>query len=236
MASLGDRPAAKITTREIETMLAAVGATGVSPRERESAPVGCLGNLQLRPQGVDVCSAGESGGCFRPASRAAAPGLAYYHLEEIEAVSRAFEGGLHRDASRPAISDEEREARRTEDRQDAEIVRVAAYTGLRLGELTALRWEDIDFAAHAVTVRRALSAGVESSTKSGKIRRVPLADQAAAALERLSRRRDFTAPGELVFGNVLGRHLDGSAIRRRYRRAQRAAGVRPLRFHDLRHT
>jgi integrase len=39
-----------------------------------------------------------------------------------------------------------------------------------------------------------------------------------------------------VFCNVLGRHLDGSAIRRRYRRAQKAAGIRPLRFHDLRHT
>ena len=87
-----------------------------------------------------------------------------------------------------------------------------------------------------MTVRRALSAGIESSTKSGKVRRVPLADQAAAALERLSRRSDFTAPGELVFCNVLGRHLDGSAIRRRYRRAQKAAGIRPLRFHDLRHT
>jgi len=34
---------------------------------------------------------------------------------------------------------------------------------------------------------------------------------------------------------VLGRPLDDSALRRRYRRAQAAAGVRPLRFHDLRH-
>lgn len=39
-----------------------------------------------------------------------------------------------------------------------------------------------------------------------------------------------------MFCNVLGRPLDDSALRRRYRRAQTAAGVRPLRFHDLRHT
>ena len=39
-----------------------------------------------------------------------------------------------------------------------------------------------------------------------------------------------------VFCNALGRPLDGSALRRRYRRAQDAAEVRPLRFHDLRHT
>jgi integrase len=35
---------------------------------------------------------------------------------------------------------------------------------------------------------------------------------------------------------VLGRHLDGSAVRRRFKRARDAAGLRPLRFHDLRHT
>src|SRR4029077_9582961 len=38
------------------------------------------------------------------------------------------------------------------------------------------------------------------------------------------------------FCNVLGRPLDGSALRRRYRRAQIAAEAPPLRFHDLRHT
>jgi hypothetical protein len=72
-------------------------------------------------------------------------------------------------------------------------------------------------------------------TKSGRVRRV-LADQAAAALERMSRCKHFTDPDDLVFCNVLGRSLDDSALRRRYRRAQVAAGVRPLRFHDLRHT
>jgi integrase len=65
---------------------------------------------------------------------------------------------------------------------------------------------------------------------------VPLADQAAAALERLNRRGSFISPEDLVFCNVFGRALDDSALRRRYRRAQAAAGVRPLRFHDLRHT
>ncbi|HEY2571437.1 MAG TPA: tyrosine-type recombinase/integrase [Solirubrobacteraceae bacterium] len=101
---------------------------------------------------------------------------------------------------------------------------------------TALRWRDVDFAGSALTVARAMTAGVESTTKSGRVRRVPPVDQAAAALDRLSRREHFTAPGELVFCNVLGRSLDGSALRRRYRRAQGAAEVRPLRFHDLRHT
>lgn len=39
-----------------------------------------------------------------------------------------------------------------------------------------------------------------------------------------------------MFCGPLGDHLDSSALRRRYRRAQDAAGLRPLRFHDLGHS
>jgi integrase len=117
------------------------------------------------------------------------------------------------------------------------MVRVSAYAGLRLGELLALRWRDVDFQGHALTVGRAISAGLESSTKSGRVRRVPLPDQAAAALDRLSRREDFKGgPTRRCSATPWGRTLDGSALRRRYRRAQAAAGLRPLRWHDLRHT
>jgi integrase len=105
-----------------------------------------------------------------------------------------------------------------------------------MGELLALRWSDIDWEGSALTVCRALSAGVETSTKSGRVRRVPLSDQAAAALERLSRREHFTSPDDLVLSNELGRHLDGSALRRRYKLARDRVGLRPLRWHDLRHT
>jgi integrase len=169
--------------------------------------------------------------------REPSPGaLVFYSPAEIEAIARALAEGRHRDPRFPAVTDSERRAREAEDRQDAELIRVAAYAGLRQGELLALRWRDVDFTGSALTVARAMSAGVESTTKSGRVRRVPLADQAAAALDRLSRREHFTAHGELVFCNVLGRSLDGSALRRPYRRAQSAAEIRPLRFHDLRHT
>lgn len=123
------------------------------------------------------------------------------------------------------------------DSQDAAAVRISAYTGLRLGELLALRWSDLDWPGSALTVSRALSAGQESVTKSGKVRRVPLPDQAVAALNDLSQRGDFTAADELVVCNVTtGRSLDGSALRRRYKDAQAAAGVHEMRWHDLRHT
>lgn len=236
MAALGDRPAAKITTREINELLSRIGATGVARRTVNKY------RSVIAAAFAHGCKASTFGLPSNPAQAAdkrrqpAPVALAFYSPEEIEAVARALEDGCHRDLSRPAISEVEKAAQKAEDRQDAEIVRVAAYAGLRIGELLALRWGDIDFAGSALTVSRAISAGVLSSTKSGKVRRVPLADQAAAALERTSRREHFTGRVDLVFCNALGRCLDDSALRRRYRRAQEAIGARPLRFHDLRHT
>lgn len=129
------------------------------------------------------------------------------------------------------------EARAREDVQDAELVRVAAYAALRRGELGALRWRDVDFTGHKITVRRALSGDAElRSTKSRRFREVPLPDQAAGAFDRLSRRGEFIGPDDYVFANRFGRRLDPSALRRRFERAREAAGLEPLRFHDLRHT
>ncbi len=164
--------------------------------------------------------------------------LLFYSPEEIETVARSLAEGNHRSLAeeRHQENADRHPWEVAEGAQDAELIRVAAYAGLRLGELLALRWRDIDFAGHALTISRAMSAGEESTTKSGRVRRVPLPDQAAGALDRLSKRGDYTAPDQLVFCNILGRPLDGSALRRRFKRARDAAGLRPLRFHDLRHT
>ena len=98
------------------------------------------------------------------------------------------------------MSDAEAAARAAEDAQDAELIRVAAYTGLRRGELVTLRWREVDFARRKIIVRRSLSGGVEAtSTKSRRKREVPLPDQAAISLDRLSRREEFTGPEEYVF-------------------------------------
>jgi integrase len=61
-------------------------------------------------------------------------------------------------------------------------------------------------------------------------------DAVAQALARLSGRELFTGPDDLVFAGIAGDHLDDSALRRRYKRVRDQAGLRPLRFHDLRHT
>jgi integrase len=58
---------------------------------------------------------------------------------------------------------------------------------------------------------------------------------AAAALARLGSRDEFIGPDDYVLANRLGRRLDGSALRRRYKRACEAAELRPVRLHGLRH-
>jgi integrase len=225
-----------VTTREVEALLAKVSATGASARtvNKHRAIIAAVYSYGARESTFNLAPNPAKGADKR--REASAGALIYYTPEEIEALARTLAGGVHRDPTRPAMSVQEREARRAEDQQEAELVRLAAYAGLRQGELLALRWRDVDFAGSAITVARARSAGGETSTKSGRVRRVPLPDQAAAALDRLSRRQDFTGPDELVFCNALGRPLDSSALRRRFKRARDAAGLRPLRFHDLRHT
>lgn len=120
--------------------------------------------------------------------------------------------------------------------QDAAIFTVAAFTGLRLGELLALRWCDVDFARRLVHVRRSYVAGREDTPKSGKVRSVPLIDQGARALDQLSRREHFTADDDRVFVNQVGDVLGQDLLRRRYRAALKRAGLKALRLHDLRHT
>lgn len=237
MAALGDRPAPEVATREIEDLLRSVSATGVAPRtvNKVRQLVCAIFNYGMRPStyGLGINPAAH-------AERRREPDrgpLAFYSPEQVEQLARSLADGAHRDRSRPALSPAEIDARAREDVQDAELVRVAAYAGLRRGELVALRWRDLDFIGRKITVRRSLSGDTElRSTKSRRAREVPLPDQAAAALDRLSRRCEFTGPDDYVFANRLGRRLDPSALRRRFERARDAAGLEPLRFHDLRHT
>jgi integrase len=126
--------------------------------------------------------------------------------------------------------------RAADSEQDAAIYLTAAFTGLRRGELLALRWRDIDFTASVIRVRASFAEGALTTPKSGRVRSVPMASQVARALDKLSRRASLTADDDLVFVGELGTYLDGSALRRRYDRALARAGLRRLRFHDLRHT
>ena len=126
--------------------------------------------------------------------------------------------------------------RAADSQQDAALFLTAAFTGLRRGELLALRWRDIDFAGEVVRVRASYAGGRLMSPKSGKVRSVPLARPVAQALARLGERGLASREDDLVFLGDTGGYVDGSALRRRYVAALERAGLRRLRFHDLRHT
>ena len=237
MRVLGDRPAQAVTTREIEQVLAAVARIGVSPStvNRARSVISAAYSYGMRPS-----TFGFGGNPVKHSDRRSAPDplhLAFYSPEQVEALAQAMTAGAHRDRVRVALAPDEVAARAAGDSQDAQIVRIAAYAGLRRGELVALRWRDVDLPARKLTVRRTVSGERElSSTKTRQSREVPIADQAEAAFSRLLRRGDFTGPDNYVFVNRYGRRLDPSALRRRYERARNTAGLEPLRFHDLRHT
>ena len=123
-------------------------------------------------------------------------------------------------------------------RLDRVLYITAAMTGLRQGELIALRWRDVDWPAGKVRVRQNYVRGKFGTPKSKRSSRsVPLADEVAGALDRHFKVSAYTADDDLVFCHPhTGRPLGRSKTVDRFKKSLKAAGVREVRFHDLRHT
>jgi integrase len=106
---------------------------------------------------------------------------------------------------------------------------IALYSGLRLGEIQALQWDCIDFGGRLITVKRSFcqkEARVKERTKTKKIRRVPInASLAEVLIELKNRGTPFVAEG-----------FDYHHASRVLRQVAKAADVKPIRFHDLRHS
>ena len=111
------------------------------------------------------------------------------------------------------------------------MITVALRTGLRLGELMALRWQDVDLIAGRLVVRQNVVKGIVGTPKSGKPREVPLSDEALAALHGHRHER-----GPLVFCDHGGRTLRVPKTRYAMEKACKQAGLRPVGWHVLRHT
>jgi integrase len=112
------------------------------------------------------------------------------------------------------------------------FVVLALKTGLRLGELLALRWEDVDLVAGRLVVRRTIWMGHEGSPKSGRNCEVPLSGEAVAVLQAHRHLR-----GPHVFCKEDGRQLTHSLVRDIVPAACRRAGLaKRLTMHDLRHS
>ena len=120
----------------------------------------------------------------------------------------------------------------------------AVRTGMRLGELLGLQWGDVDFNGRFIEIRRNRVAGRLTTPKSGKTRRVDMSAQLTETLRTLltARKTEALSKGwgqvpDWVFCSEDGRPLDGDNLRHRvFYRVLAKAGLRRLRFHDLRHT
>jgi integrase len=134
------------------------------------------------------------------------------------------------------------------DRLEALYV-VAITAGLRAGELLGLQWEDVDFEAGMLQVRRTLSEArsgrIFEAPKSGKGRRIRLTRRATEALRGHRKRQleeklrlgTLWQDNGLVFPSQVGTPIGGRNLIRHFKiRLGRVGLPSTFRFHDLRHT
>lgn len=162
--------------------------------------------------------------------------IRFLQLPEVEAVIRHAEAGTYQALDRA-------------------LYRTAAMTGMREGELIALRWSDINWVGDSIHVRQNFVLNEFGTPKSKQsFRTVPMAPEVARALERYYQVCGKPSEHLLVFGEPVARRvlrgrragealavgapLDKAHILRRFRRALKAAQVAQpmLTFHELRHT
>jgi integrase len=119
------------------------------------------------------------------------------------------------------------------------MVIFALHTGLRIGELRALHWADLDFKAMRLVVRRNIWKGKIGSPKGNRSREIPLVSEALKALQSIPRSLDANRP---VFCHADGSYFDHNQGYSPLRTAAKRAGIthpeegKQVGFHTLRHT
>ncbi len=94
------------------------------------------------------------------------------------------------------------------------VILFAIETGMRRGEIFAMRWQDIDFGSRCLLI---------PETKNGCPREIPLSDKAWEILQVLDRRSKGVFP------------ISANLFCLTWKRIIKRLGIRNLRFHDLRH-
>jgi integrase len=128
---------------------------------------------------------------------------------------------------------------------------LAATVGLRIGELLALQWRNVDLSRRRLTVVATLQKDLDGKRvlaapkTAGSRRTVVLSALAVEALQRHRTRQiegrllvgQLYQDNDLVFANAFGKPLDQNSVREHsFARLLRRAGLPPMRFHALRHS
>lgn len=221
MRSFDDRAVADVAAKDVDAFMRKLQAAGLSPatRRKYEIVVSMVLDHAVSRDYIEINP--MTAKPKAKTKRARRPAIQVYTMEAVQEIASKAGG------------------------ETGEIIRLAALTGLRQGELLGLKWGDADFAGQSITVRRTYVAGEGADVpKSGAARTVALSDQAAVVLDRVSRRDRWTKRTDLVFPNDLGEHLDPSTLRRLYMKARDAVIVKAakdgdeldrLPFHSLRH-
>lgn len=118
----------------------------------------------------------------------------------------------------------------------------AFRTGMRLGELAGLRWDDIDWKNKRIRVERTCKNGHVSPTKNGKARLVDMSNHLQKTLQGLLKEKTGASQGNGEGGTAKtifmrsGRSLHQNSVRGTWKRLLKKSGVHYRRFHDIRHT
>lgn len=214
----GLRPLDRIARRDVESLGAQMIRKGKAPATTRHA-LSVLHTIFEHARRQEWVVANPVSLADKPRVEQVDPDIRFLDTEEVEALVRGVPDDYLGRVERP-------------------MYLAAAMTGMRQGELLALRWLDVDWAAQRVRIRRNFVRGEFGTPKSKRSSRsVPLADRLARELDQLHRGTHWPGEDDLVFAHPhTGKPIDRSKLLKRFKSALKHAGVRDVRFHDLRHT
>jgi integrase len=219
LPKFGEVAVSQVKKSEIEALMAALTEAGKAARTRSGIfkLLSQVFNFALRH---DWCEQNPCRSVRRPQVRECSE-IRFLNQQELDALIAAVD-----------VSD------KPFGPTDRAIFLTAAMTGMRQGELLALRWRDVDWEAKRIRVRRNYTRGYWSTPKSRSGERaVPLSGRIEDELTIHLGNSRFCGEDDLVFANPRsGEVLPHGPLVRRLKKALKAAGVRMIRFHDLRHT
>lgn len=111
-----------------------------------------------------------------------------------------------------------------------DMILLGVRTGLRFGELIALKWEDINFKAKTLTVSRNVVHSIEGSPKNNRTRTIPLTQDITKMLSQKAKDNEY------IFYNDEGQPLHYTYCRKKLHRFCKLSGIRTINWHALRHT
>jgi integrase len=221
--SLGKVPLAKLTPQEVQALLNSKRASRLSPRSVQY--LHAVLRIALN-QAVKWGLVGRNVALLVEVPKVRRPKIKPFSAEQARSLLDAADGHRHRN-----------------------MLTVMLATGLRLGEVLALRWVDIDLAQRTLTVRHTLEKVTgkpwrlkEPKSESGH-RTLPLLEPAVVALRA---QQSYVADAQqaaatwhdnnFVFPSSHGTPLSSRNVERDFALLLQRAGLPHRRLHDLRHS